>query len=71
MTKQCTLYSAEAYSEAFPTSKQCGYLNGGNYFHKILHLICWKRFRIRFCPVKIIKPRKANTNPKEALKQAI
>ena len=32
--KQFTLYSAEAYSELFPTSKRGGYLIGGNYFHK-------------------------------------
>ena len=42
--KQFTLHSAEAYSEAFPTSKQGGYLIGGNYFHKKLHLRCLKRF---------------------------
>ena len=38
MTKQFTLHSAEAYSEPFPTSKQGGYLIGGNYFHKKLNL---------------------------------
>ena len=31
---QFTLHSAEAYSEPFPTSKQGGYLVGGNYFHQ-------------------------------------
>ena len=32
LAKQFTLHSAEAYSEPFPTSKQGGYLIGGNYF---------------------------------------
>ena len=32
--KQFTFHSTEAYSEPFPTSKQGGYLNGGNYFPK-------------------------------------
>ena len=36
MAKQFTLHSAKAYSEPFPTSKQAGYLIGGNYFHKKL-----------------------------------
>ena len=44
MTKQFTLHSEEVYSEPFPTSKQDGYLSGGNYFHKKLHLTCLKRF---------------------------
>ena len=35
MAKQFTLHSAEAYSEPFPTSKQGGYLIGGNFFTKI------------------------------------
>ena len=35
LAKQFTLHLAEAYSEPFPTSKQGGYLIGGNYFHKI------------------------------------
>ena len=39
-----TLHSAEAYSEPFPTSKQGGYLIGGNCFYKKLHLRCLKRF---------------------------
>ena len=38
------LHSAEGYSEPFPTSKQGGYLNRGNYFHKNIHLRCLKRF---------------------------
>ena len=36
MTKQFTLNSAKAYSEPYLTSKQRGYLIGGNYFHKKL-----------------------------------
>ena len=44
LTKQFTLHSAESYSEPFPTSKQGGYLVGGNYFHKKVHLRCLKRF---------------------------
>ena len=44
LAKQFTLHSAEAYSEPFPTSKQGGYLVGGNYFHKKVHLRCLKRF---------------------------
>ena len=32
--KQFILHSAEAYSEPVPTSKQGGYLIGGNYFPK-------------------------------------
>ena len=44
LAKQFTLHLAEAYSEPFPTSKQGGYLIGGNYFHKNLHLRCLKRF---------------------------
>ena len=40
--KQFTLHSAEAYSEPFPTSKQWGYLIGGNYFHKNLQKDVWK-----------------------------
>ena len=44
LAKQFTLHSAEAYSEPFPTSKQGGYLIGGNYFHKNIHLRCLKRF---------------------------
>ena len=44
LVKQFTLHSVEAYSEHFPTSKQGGYLIGGNYFHKKLHLRCLKRF---------------------------
>ena len=50
--KQFTLHSAEAYSEPFPTSKQGGYLIGGNYFHKKTDLRCLKRSRIRCCQVK-------------------
>ena len=44
LAKQFTLHSAEAYSEPFPTSKQGGYVIGGNYFYKKLHLRCLKRF---------------------------
>ena len=44
MAKQLTLHSAEAYSKPCPMSKQGGYLNGGNYFHKKLHLGCLKGF---------------------------
>ena len=51
MAKQFTLHSVEAYSEPFPKSKQGGYLIGGNYFPKRLHLRCLKRFSIRCCPV--------------------
>ena len=51
MTKQFTEHSTEAYSELFPTSKQRGYLIGGNQFHKKLHLRCLKRFWIRCCLV--------------------
>ena len=42
--KQFTLYSAEAYAEPFPTSKQKDYLIRGNHFHKKLDLRCMKRF---------------------------
>ena len=35
---------AEAYSEPFPTPKQGGYLTGGNYFHKNIHVRCLTRF---------------------------
>ena len=35
MAKHFTLHSADAHSEPCPTSKQGGYLIGGNYFHKI------------------------------------
>ena len=42
LAKQFTLHLAEAYSEPFPTSKQGGYLIGGNYFHKISILDVWK-----------------------------
>ena len=51
LTKQFTLHSVEAYSEPFPTSQQGSYLIGGNYFHKKLHLRCFKRFRISCCLV--------------------
>ena len=34
LAKQFTLHSAEAYSEPFPTSKQGGYLIGGDCFQK-------------------------------------
>ena len=44
LAEQFTLHSAEAYSEPFLTSKQEGYLIGGNYLHKKLHLRCLKRF---------------------------
>ena len=44
LAKPFTLHLAEAYSELFPTSKQRGYLIGGNYFHKNIHLRCLKRF---------------------------
>ena len=44
MTKQFPLHLAEAYSEPFSTCKQGGYLIGGSYFHKKLHLRCLKRF---------------------------
>ena len=47
--KQFTLHPVEAYSEPFPTSKQGGYLTGGNYFHKKIRLRCLKRFRILCC----------------------
>ena len=53
MTKQFTLHSAETYSELFPTSKQGGYLIGGNYFYKNIHLRCLKRFLIRCCSLNI------------------
>ena len=49
LAQQFTLHSAEAYSELFPTSKQGGYLTGGNYFHKKICLRCLKRFRILCC----------------------
>ena len=42
LVKQFTLHSANAYSEAFPTSKQGVYLIEGNYFHKNIHLRCLK-----------------------------
>ena len=42
MAKQFTLHSVEVFSEPFPTSKQGGYLMGGNYFHKKLILDVWK-----------------------------
>ena len=51
MAKQFTLHSVEAYSEPFPKSKQGGYLIGGNYFHKRLHLRCLKKLSIRGCQV--------------------
>ena len=51
LAKQFTLHSEEAYSEPFPIPKQGGYLIGGNYFHKNIHLKCLKRFRIRCCLV--------------------
>ena len=38
-----------AYSEPLPTSKQGGYLLGGNYFYKKLHLRYLKRFWISYC----------------------
>ena len=41
LAKQFTLHSAEAYSEPFPTSKLGGYLTGGKYFHKNIHLRCF------------------------------
>ena len=44
LAKQFTLHSAEAYSEPFPTSKQGGYLIGGDCFQKNIHLRCLKRF---------------------------
>ena len=44
LTKQFTLHSAEVYSEPFTTSKQGGYVTGGSYFHKNIHLRCLKRF---------------------------
>ena len=42
LVKQFTLHSAEEYSEPLPTSKQRGYLIGGNYFHKNSILDFWK-----------------------------
>ena len=51
LAKQFTLHAAEAYSEPFPTSKQEGYLIGGNCFIKKLYLRCLKRFWLRCCPV--------------------
>ena len=44
LAKQFTLHSAEGYSEPSPTSKQGGYLIGGNYFHKSIYLRCLKSF---------------------------
>ena len=44
LAEQFTLHSAEAYSELFPTSKQGGYLIGGDCFQKNIHLRCLKRF---------------------------
>ena len=44
MAKQFTLHSAEVFSEPFPTSKQRGYVIGGNFFHKNHRLRCLKRF---------------------------
>ena len=44
LAKQFTLNSAEGYSEPSPTSKQGGYLIGGNYFHKSIYLRCLKSF---------------------------
>ena len=44
LAKQFILHSAEGYSEPFPTSKQGGYLIGGNSFHKNIHLKCLKTF---------------------------
>ena len=44
LAKQFTLHSAEAYSEPFPTSKQRGYLIGGDYFQKNIQLRWLKRF---------------------------
>ena len=44
LAKQFTLHSAKGYSEPLETSKQGGYLFGGNYFCKNLHLRCLTRF---------------------------
>ena len=44
LAKQFTLYSSKAYSEPFQTAKQGGYLFGGNYFRKKLHLRSLTRF---------------------------
>ena len=44
LAKQFTLHSVEVYSEPLPTSKQGGYLIGGNYFQKNIHVRCLKRF---------------------------
>ena len=44
LAKQFTLHSAEVFSEPFSTSKQEGYLIGGNYFRKNIHARCLKRF---------------------------
>ena len=68
LAKQFTLHSAEAYSEPFPTSKLGGYLTGGKYFHKNIHLRCLKRFCISCCLVN--HKNKANTNHMATLKQA-
>ena len=42
LVKQFTLHSAEAYSEPFQTSKQSGYLFGGNYFRQNFILDVWE-----------------------------
>ena len=51
LAKLFILHSVEAYSELFQTSRQGGYLFGGNYFRKKLHLRCLTRFWIRYCTV--------------------
>ena len=44
LAKQFTLHAAETFSEPFLTSKQGGYLIGGNYFHEKIHLRHLKRY---------------------------
>ena len=71
LAKSLILYSAEAYPEPFQTSKQGGYLFGGNYFHKKLHLRCLARFWICYCPVnhKNNQTNKAKTHNMATLRQ--
>ena len=57
LVKQFTLHSAEAYSQPFQTSKEGGYLFGGNYFRQNFILDVWQgsEYAIAQWTIKTIK----------------
>ena len=66
-----TLHSAEAHLEPFQTSKQGGYLFGGNYFRKSSILDVWQgsEYAIARWTIKTIKSHKAKTHNVATLRQ--